>query len=183
MWIVEVNAYVLLNTRCCQYLSASGVRKSSRWGLRWGSPAAILQLLLLGNAGLIIVDHIHFQYNGFLFGVLLLSVARILQVNKHIYLESAPVACGYCNILLLTFCQQTEYKQTTRISESLQPDTISCWTHLSKDVWNSVSRSNNYGTISINCNSATNFPLVDRIQKAKITEESLQTDTILQSWE
>lgn len=66
--------------RLCSYLSSSGIRKSSKWGSRWGSPAAILQILLLGNAGLLLVDHIHFQYNGFLLGLLLISVARVLQV-------------------------------------------------------------------------------------------------------
>jgi alpha-1,3-glucosyltransferase len=66
--------------RCCTYLRQSGVRKSSRWGLQWGSPSSVLALLMLGNAGLLIVDHVHFQYNGFLFGVLLLSIARMLQV-------------------------------------------------------------------------------------------------------
>ncbi|XP_046665129.1 probable dolichyl pyrophosphate Glc1Man9GlcNAc2 alpha-1,3-glucosyltransferase [Homalodisca vitripennis] len=100
---------------CCHYLSGSGVRKSSRWGLRWGSPAAILQLLLLGNAGLIIVDHIHFQYNGFLFGVLLLSIARVLQGRclegafwfavllnlKHIFVYIAP---AYAVYLLRNYC-------------------------------------------------------------------------------
>lgn len=66
--------------RLCSYLSSSGIRKSSKWGSRWGSPAAVLQILLLGNAGLLMVDHIHFQYNGFLLGILLISLARILQV-------------------------------------------------------------------------------------------------------
>ncbi|XP_066998820.2 dolichyl pyrophosphate Glc1Man9GlcNAc2 alpha-1,3-glucosyltransferase isoform X2 [Anabrus simplex] len=100
---------------CCNYLSASGVRKSSKWGSRWGSPAAILQLLLLGNAGLLMVDHIHFQYNGLLFGLLLISIARILQGRclagafwfsvllnmKHIYMYIAP---AYFIYLLRNYC-------------------------------------------------------------------------------
>ncbi|GLH05049.1 Probable dolichyl pyrophosphate Glc1Man9GlcNAc2 alpha-1,3-glucosyltransferase [Gryllus bimaculatus] len=78
---------------CCLYLSGSGVRKSSKWGSRWGSPAAILQVLLLGNAGLLLVDHIHFQYNGFLFGLLLISIARVLQVFSRLF----PFKRGLCH--------------------------------------------------------------------------------------
>lgn len=90
--------------RCCTYLSTSGVRKSSKWSSKWQSPATILQILLFGNVGLIIVDHIHFQYNGFLFGILLISISKLFQAKclqsaiyftillnlKHIFIYVAP---------------------------------------------------------------------------------------------
>lgn len=41
----------------------------------------VIELLLLTNVTLLLIDHIHFQYNGFLFGILLLSISHILKVN------------------------------------------------------------------------------------------------------
>ncbi|XP_078401331.1 dolichyl pyrophosphate Glc1Man9GlcNAc2 alpha-1,3-glucosyltransferase isoform X4 [Cetorhinus maximus] len=78
-------------------------------------PAFILAVLLLWNFGLLIVDHIHFQYNGFLFGLMLLSVARMFQGRhlesallfailmnfKHIFLYVAP---AYGIYLLRSYC-------------------------------------------------------------------------------
>ncbi|XP_054610137.1 probable dolichyl pyrophosphate Glc1Man9GlcNAc2 alpha-1,3-glucosyltransferase [Dunckerocampus dactyliophorus] len=78
-------------------------------------PSFVLAVLLLWNFGLLIVDHIHFQYNGFLFGFLLLSVAKHLQSRhlqgallfaillnlKHIYLYVAP---AYGVFLLRSYC-------------------------------------------------------------------------------
>ncbi|XP_045763417.1 probable dolichyl pyrophosphate Glc1Man9GlcNAc2 alpha-1,3-glucosyltransferase [Maniola jurtina] len=72
-------------------------------------------LLLITNPGLIMVDHIHFQYNGFLFGILLLSISNMLSNNylysafwfavllnfKHIFLYMAPV---YVVHLLRAYC-------------------------------------------------------------------------------
>ncbi|XP_075579266.1 dolichyl pyrophosphate Glc1Man9GlcNAc2 alpha-1,3-glucosyltransferase isoform X5 [Pelecanus crispus] len=78
-------------------------------------PTFILAVLLLWNFGLLIVDHIHFQYNGFLFGLMLLSVARLCQKRylegallfavllhfKHIYVYVAP---AYGIYLLRSYC-------------------------------------------------------------------------------
>ncbi|XP_038264609.1 probable dolichyl pyrophosphate Glc1Man9GlcNAc2 alpha-1,3-glucosyltransferase isoform X1 [Dermochelys coriacea] len=78
-------------------------------------PMFVLAVLLLWNFGLLIVDHIHFQYNGFLFGLMLLSVARLFQKRhlegallfavllhfKHIYIYVAP---AYCVYLLRSYC-------------------------------------------------------------------------------
>ncbi|XP_056140893.1 probable dolichyl pyrophosphate Glc1Man9GlcNAc2 alpha-1,3-glucosyltransferase [Lampris incognitus] len=95
---------------CCRSV---GDNKGSKDLLR--RPSFILAVLLLWNFGLLIVDHIHFQYNGFLFGILLLSLARLLQSRhlegallfaillnlKHIYLYIAP---AYGIYLLRSYC-------------------------------------------------------------------------------
>lgn len=72
-------------------------------------------LLLLFQPGLLLIDHIHFQYNGFLNGILILSIVSILKGNheygslwfalllnlKHIYLYFAPAFGMY---LLTSYC-------------------------------------------------------------------------------
>jgi len=77
-----------------------------------------LVILLLSNAGLFLVDHIHFQYNGFLSGILLLSIGSLAQGNfmlasvwfsvllnlKHIYLYIAP---AYGIYMLRSYCFQS----------------------------------------------------------------------------
>jgi len=77
----------------------------------------IVSFLLLGNFGLFLVDHIHFQYNGFLFGIFLLSICRIYQRRhveaalifatllnfKHIFVYVAPAYFVY--LLKICFLQ------------------------------------------------------------------------------
>ncbi|XP_047199624.1 probable dolichyl pyrophosphate Glc1Man9GlcNAc2 alpha-1,3-glucosyltransferase isoform X1 [Hippoglossus stenolepis] len=95
---------------CCRCVQE---QKGSRDVL--SRPSFVLAVLLLFNFGLLIVDHVHFQYNGFLFGFLLLSLAKHLQSQhlqgallfsillnlKHIYLYVAP---AYGIFLLRSYC-------------------------------------------------------------------------------
>ncbi|XP_011177588.1 probable dolichyl pyrophosphate Glc1Man9GlcNAc2 alpha-1,3-glucosyltransferase isoform X1 [Zeugodacus cucurbitae] len=74
-----------------------------------------VEMLLLFNVGLLFLDHMHFQYNGFLFGILLLSISYLLEdrfllsaftfaallMFKHIFLYMAPAFGFY---LLKFYC-------------------------------------------------------------------------------
>ncbi|XP_075888181.1 dolichyl pyrophosphate Glc1Man9GlcNAc2 alpha-1,3-glucosyltransferase isoform X2 [Nelusetta ayraudi] len=102
--------FIFAARECCRCVQE---QKGSRDLLN--RPSFILAVLLIWNFGLLIVDHIHFQYNGFLFGFLLLSVAKHLQAQhlqgallfaillnlKHIYLYVAP---AYGVFLLRSYC-------------------------------------------------------------------------------
>uniref|UniRef100_A0A3Q3E595 Alpha-1,3-glucosyltransferase n=1 Tax=Labrus bergylta TaxID=56723 RepID=A0A3Q3E595_9LABR len=108
--------FIYAAKECCRCVQE---QKGSRDVLN--RPSFVLAVLLLWNFGLLIVDHLHFQYNGFLFGILLLSVSKHLQVRhlqgallfsillnlKHIYLYVAP---AYGVYLLRSFCFSQDNK-------------------------------------------------------------------------
>jgi alpha-1,3-glucosyltransferase len=83
---------------------------------QWKRPAHAAALSILLSPGLLIIDHIHFQYNGFLYGILILSLVMArknstlllsgllfaaLLCLKHIYLYLAP---AYFVYLLRVYC-------------------------------------------------------------------------------
>ncbi|CAL1262386.1 unnamed protein product [Larinioides sclopetarius] len=97
-------------------------RKKGKGHDPWVSAEVTLAMLLLWNPGLLLVDHIHFQYNGFLTGFLFISIADMFEQKKyvraafwfsilinlkHIYLYLAP---AYFLFLLKNFCFKTNGK-------------------------------------------------------------------------
>lgn len=94
------------------------------------SHAAALSILL--SPGLLIIDHIHFQYNGFLYGILVLSLVLARQRStilmsgllfatllclKHIYLYLAP---AYFVYLLRVYCLSQKSIFRIRLGNSVR---------------------------------------------------------------
>ncbi|XP_014670720.1 PREDICTED: probable dolichyl pyrophosphate Glc1Man9GlcNAc2 alpha-1,3-glucosyltransferase [Priapulus caudatus] len=117
--------------KCIQSVPNNTKLAISEMGLL-GNPQFVLAVLLLTNFGLFIVDHIHFQYNGILFGVMLLSMARIMQGrnleaafwfavllnSKHIYMYMAP---AYFVYLLKHYCFTHQTREGRVILTSFAP--------------------------------------------------------------
>ncbi|KAG2493559.1 hypothetical protein HYH03_008373 [Edaphochlamys debaryana] len=112
--VMATDAVLLL----AAYLLARGVGAapfSPRAGASAASAGCCLFLLLATCAGLLLVDHVHFQYNGVLMGVLLLSLAAgrsgapllsgvlfaALLMLKHLFAYAGPV---YFVLLLRHYC-------------------------------------------------------------------------------
>jgi alpha-1,3-glucosyltransferase len=98
----------------CRLLSQSRFVQTSAASSKEQAHAVALSILL--SPGLLIIDHIHFQYNGFLYGILLTSLVlarkqptllysgilfAALLCFKHIYLYLAP---AYFVYLLRAYC-------------------------------------------------------------------------------
>ncbi|XP_039313304.1 probable dolichyl pyrophosphate Glc1Man9GlcNAc2 alpha-1,3-glucosyltransferase [Solenopsis invicta] len=98
---------------------AYGVRETGRTFCKSLNSHIVFIFLSLCNVGLLLVDHIHFQYNGFLLGVLLMSMAKVSKIDKqmsvlqgamwfaillnlkHLYVYVAP---AYTIWLLKSYC-------------------------------------------------------------------------------
>lgn len=98
-----------------QYYKYQASRPRAQDRLLATTRSLVVGVFVLLNYGLLVVDHIHFQYNGFLFGLQLLSIVRVMQGRlleggfwfavllnlKHIFLYVAP---AYFVYLLRHFC-------------------------------------------------------------------------------
>jgi len=117
--VVSTDLVLALGTK---FLADSLPLVSNRVGGKWVGRfprSTVLIWLIISNPGLMMIDHIHFQYNGFLTGVLLLSLSALCQDNiilgaiwftillnlKHIYLYLAPAFGVY---MLRSFCFQSD---------------------------------------------------------------------------
>lgn len=86
----------------------------------------LMWVLVVWSPGLVIVDHVHFQYNGFLLGILLVSIAALEDGNdllggfvfavllcfKHLFAVAAPVYFVY---LLRHYCRGGVFKGFGRL--------------------------------------------------------------------
>lgn len=132
---VLVYALYLYDTLCATQLesrltSSSSFVKTSSSTDKQLAHATALSILL--SPGLLIIDHIHFQYNGFLYGILVLSLVlarkqqtlllsallfAMLLCLKHIYLYLAP---AYCVYLLRVYCLHPKSVRRLRVSNILK---------------------------------------------------------------
>ncbi|XP_068627629.1 dolichyl pyrophosphate Glc1Man9GlcNAc2 alpha-1,3-glucosyltransferase [Battus philenor] len=99
--VICLDLVYIYSVKCCSDLIGNG--------------KLLVFILLVANPGLLMVDHIHFQYNGFLYAFLLYSIFNMIQGNhlqaafwfaillnlKHIYLYVAP---AYIIYLLRAYC-------------------------------------------------------------------------------
>lgn len=91
-----------------------------------------MAISILLSPALLIIDHIHFQYNGFLYGILILSLVlarqestrllggllfAVLLCLKHIYLYLAP---AYFVFLLRAYCLDQKSILRIRFGNSLR---------------------------------------------------------------
>ena len=87
--VIATEAVLLLSVRAFQ----RGQRRCASADA--ADPAPVIVVLLALNAGIFITDHVHFQYNGLLLGILLLSAA---MVNSGQHLCAAVLFAALLNL-------------------------------------------------------------------------------------
>ena len=111
---------------CRRSPANSAIPDTAEWLAPKAMTAAVLVLL---QPGLFLVDHVHFQYNGFLLGCLLLLLAALqsrmdkfaaalfvlLVCLKHTFLVLAPILAVY---LFRHYCMQLEKPTTIVVLET-----------------------------------------------------------------
>ncbi|XP_076544418.1 ALG6/ALG8 family glucosyltransferase xit isoform X2 [Osmia lignaria lignaria] len=76
------------------FIFAYGVKEIGKVFCSSFDSYAIFVILSLCNMGLLVVDHIHFQYNGFLLGIFLLAVANVSKINDQVLSRLFPFKRG-----------------------------------------------------------------------------------------
>ncbi|RMX62469.1 hypothetical protein KXD40_002759 [Peronospora effusa] len=108
--VSDVVLFYALHAYCSSWPTVT----TTEWAFSKAKRLAIMLVTVL-DAGLLFVDHIHFQYNGMLLGLLILSATKfrlhqdlqgallytVLLMFKHIYLYAAPL---YFIYLLGHYC-------------------------------------------------------------------------------
>ncbi|RLN48261.1 hypothetical protein BBJ28_00000814 [Nothophytophthora sp. Chile5] len=124
--VSDLVLFYALHAYCSSWPSVT----TTEWAFSRAKRLAIMLITVL-DAGLLYVDHIHFQYNGMLLGLLILSATKfrlqqdlqgallyaVLLMMKHIYLYAAPL---YFIYLLGHHCY---VKRPTTMSSDSDTDT------------------------------------------------------------
>jgi alpha-1,3-glucosyltransferase len=85
----------VIGTEVMLLIAALSFARSHEESAKGSSSGAAVAILLALNAGIFITDHVHFQYNGFLLGVLMLSA---IKINNGQHLTGALLFCILLNM-------------------------------------------------------------------------------------
>jgi alpha-1,3-glucosyltransferase len=116
-----------LSVIVCDLVLLYGVYRLSKNFSMGFKERVLMWVLVVWSPGLVIVDHMHFQYNGFLIGLLMMSISYLMEGRdlmggfifavllcfKHLFAVAAPVYFVY---LLRHYCWKGFVKGFWRIS-------------------------------------------------------------------
>jgi alpha-1,3-glucosyltransferase len=94
--VIVSDLVLAVGVRTC-WIGVASIKSLQKSSEGFGHGVQLLCLVLL-NAGILMVDHIHFQYNGFLFGVFLQSIGCMMQdkfIQSGIYKKNHYLAEMY----------------------------------------------------------------------------------------